>query len=663
VLDEEALMSLLRDETGELPEREGRYRFHLVRLEASRARIVYRVSGGTDLQILLVDVNSDQQSYKTSDSFKIFYSTDPNWSQENRILAMEGVNAVVRRIQANDQGGWILQKNPRSTKKKAAPIPPLLWFGLGLFGVALLWLPVLMGLVWRRVGQLPRAARSGTLAMIAMAGVLRVLIVPHLVVTMYMGYMLTQKAVFATDLFRYGPGAQAVWHSLFRISTHDHRTVIALHAVVGTLNIALLVAILVRAGLRPLGILFATAMFSFLPMLIWADASDSLTVLVLFWTLGATLMAQEYLDHRKLIYFWGALIWLGMAANTRPEQVLFGPLFVWTVLMFQAAGKKDRPKFKLPWDTWLLAITTFLLLALPQIVKALQMRAWMMERGSWPHSFLDVLPRMPRLLVTRNALLDSSLTPLIILPLALLGLFIVRSSAARRFRVAVFLLGVVWMSFYYIDLSIASLPRLHVVLLIPAVIVVADLFDDLWSYRSRAPRWVGPGLLCLASLGVVAGIPPNVGFLWQDTNERQEDRFFREAIEALPRDANFIFVRGGSSDRPSGDYTHDHYPDYLLQTGALSGEVSDIGSILKKEEFPVDPVFFFQGVRCYSRFRQESEDPPPRFFAPACKTMHERFVLKEVIAREVPNLGDIALRYYPSQPTFKLALYRVVSIK
>jgi hypothetical protein len=107
-------------------------------------------------------------------------------------------------------------------------------------------------------------------------------------------------------------------------------------------------------------------------------------------------------------------------------------------------------------------------------------------------------------------------------------------------------------------------------------------------------------------------------------------------------------------------YTHQHYPDYLL------GEKARVMSIRDFESRPImpgGPVYYYQGMRCYSRFRKEAEAKPKRYILPGCHSMKNRYHLEPVIEQVVPNLGDLALLYYSAEPEYRLGLYRIKAKK
>ena len=671
-LDPQSLAQLLTDEKGQPPKGEG-FQYVDAHLEPARARINYLVHNKVPLEIVLVNKSSGERAYTETASFKLYYAAAPEMDDATQETFMKALDEVITRVKNNDEGSWYIpHKGPEfggkergvghqastSSKESEEPLSFHLFFGFLLFFGALLWLPSALKYSWQSFRSHEGKHQIGLVGLVSIGAFIRWVVVPHLVVTMYMGFKLADRAAYLQEHFRYGVGAQVMWHGLFEITGPDHAYLIGLNSLLAVFSLIWFMTVLTRAGFRPSGVLLAIGLLALIPMNIWSDASDSLTVPVMFWTLGATLFAQRVLDHGKIWDLWGALLWLGMAAHTRPEHMLFGPLFVVTILAFQSGSESIKERLKMRKGLWLLAGLGYLTVCLPQILHALQMREWMIQTDGWPHKWWEIIPDLPSLLSERNALLDPDIAPPMLLPLAFLGLIVARNKEARRFRIALFALGLMWMSFYYIDLSIASLPRLHVVMLIPCLLIIADLLSDVWTWRSRVP-WGGSALCILALASMGAGTPQNINWLWQETNEREEELFYREAAEALP-ETPLILVHSMEQDNEAGVYTHQHYPDYLLHE---KSQTMSIGAFTSRAIMPGTPVYYYHGLRCYSRFRKEAEERPSTYILPGCAEVMDGYELEIVLEKTIKNHGDLALLYYSSEAEYRLGLYRVIKRK
>ena len=688
------LQKILKDSEGNLPGEPGVFSFKKIRMEPGRARIRYQLEADAELDVVLVDLESEQKAYAKSQSFKIYYPSHPSHSVVNHDVLMHALDTIVQRVQSADPGKLRLpaledftpepEMTPESTREESkstawhgGPGGSLksdntnhLRFGFVLLFLALGFALLVFRHAWRALQELSQKMRYGLWASIALGGVLRVFIIPQIVVTMYMGYLLTEQAATLNETFRYGVGAQVLWNALFQIAPTDHASIIGLNTVLGSLNLILWAAILHRAGMKATGILLATLLMAVMPMILWSDGSDSLTVIVLFWNLGAVLFAQEFLRHKNMLDLWGAVIWLSMAAHTRPEQMLFGPLLILTIVGAQAGPQRLLDRIKAPLSAWFIAIGAYALLILPQIMHAMNRRARLKELDSWPHELWDILPDLPRLLQSENALLKSHMTPSIILPLALLSFLIARNWQARRFRLSIMALGLVWMIFYYIDLSSASLPRLHIVLLIPCFIAMADLFSDLLEWRPEQWKHAGKALVGCLLLILTIQMPATAQWLWQDTNEWQEDRMYRAAIEKLPEHAHqLVHYSYGDPEpicfkKPNGEkhcgpsHTHEHHPDYLVEAPQGKTTVFGLNEFMKHGDLSKD-TYFYLGMRCYSQLRPVDAPAPKQYFAEACAEFMKAYHLEPVLEKDMPNRGDFGLHYYSQEKSFRLGLYRV----
>ena len=156
-----------------------------------------------------------------------------------------------------------------------------------------------------------------------------------------------------------------------------------------------------------------------------------------------------------------------------------------------------------------------------------------------------------------------------------------------------------------------------------------------------------------------AGTPQTINWLWQETNEREEELFYREAAEALP-ETPLILVHSMEQDNESGVYTHQHYPDYLLHE---KSQTMSIGAFTSRAIMPGTPVYYYHGLRCYSRFRKEAEERPSTYILPGCAEVMEDYELEVVLEKTIKNHGDLALLYHSSQAEYRLGLYRVIKRK
>ena len=110
---------------------------------------------------------------------------------------------------------------------------------------------------------------------------------------------------------------------------------------------------------------------------------------------------------------------------------------------------------------------------------------------------------------------------------------------------------------------------------------------------------------------------------------------------------------------PGSDFTHHHFPDYLVRPPEGPGRVSSIRDFIAQPDLD-HPAFFYLGMRCYAEFRVPSAPRPHgEALQGACARMRDRFALDPVVERRVKNRGDVWLEYYGDAPELTLGLYRI----
>jgi hypothetical protein len=270
---------------------------------------------------------------------------------------------------------------------------------------------------------------------------------------------------------------------------------------------------------------------------------------------------------------------------------------------------------------------------------------------------------MLRSLVHEDTVLTPSLFPVALVALAVAGLVepIVRPTArsAWRMRLALAVGAVVSLALYGLDLCRANMARVHVPGALLVTMLAAAGLAWLWErFPARAAR--AALLVAIAATAI-----PTARKLWAPTNEQAEEDFMRTALRRLPKDGLYTLVRMDRADRdrtsPGADFTHHHFPDYLVRPPEGTGRVSSIVDWMADPDF-AHPAFFYLGMRCYAEFRQ-ADVPPPHGDAlqPACARMRERFTLTPVVETTVPNRGDVWLEYYGDAPELRMGLYQIVA--
>lgn len=501
------------------------------------------------------------------------------------------------------------------------------------------------------------AARRLLLGALGAAAILRWFIAPKQIVTMYIGYLLTQQAIDLSTSSHYGVGSLALYHALFAVLPADHRTLIGVNAVVGVLTLPLAAAFAARLlGSARIGAAFA-GMVALTPLFIKNDASDANHVPCLFWMFGGLVLWEEYLSSGRRSSLAAATVLLALAAGARPEMPILLPILL---ALFTCGLAHGRARLRDP--ALIVAAITAALLVAPHALHVIGAAGALEDRESLPGAASGGFGRILRSLVLEDTVLTPTLYPAALSALALAGLTLVDAGRGTSRKItylargSLLLAAIVALATYGVDLCRANMARVHVPGALFCTMLAAAGLVALWD-RLRRP--LARALLLLVT---AASAAPTAFTLWAPTNEQAEEDFLREALAALPR-GPFTWVRVDRADRdrrsPGSDFTHHHFPDYLLRPPAAEGRVS---SVLDWVDAPDRdrPAYFYWGMRCYAEFRPAGT-PPPRGEAlqPACAKMRDRFVLEPVIERTVPNRGDVWLEYHGDAPELRLGLYRI----
>jgi hypothetical protein len=507
--------------------------------------------------------------------------------------------------------------------------------------------------LWR--GEADVASRRLLGASVGVAAVVRWLIAPKWIVTMYIGYLLTEQAIELSAASHYGMGSLALYHALFAVLPRDHRTLIWIDAVVGVLTLPLAATFAARLLRSPrAGAIFA-ALVALVPLFIKNDCSDANHVPCLWWIFGGLVLWEEHLDTGEPRALAAAVPLLALAASSRPEMPLLLPVLV-ALLTFGLAPPRARA-----WSRGVLvAVVVAGALVAPQVLHVARAAAALEDRDSLPGLGGSGMLGFARLVLVQNTLLTPSLYPVALLALALAGLLLrapgEASDETRRARVALAVASVIAITVYGLDLCKANMARVHVPGALLVTMLAAAGIAALWSRAGHA------ALRAAMVLAVVASAIPTALTLWAPTNEQAEEDFLRAALARLPGEP-YTLARMSRADReraaPGSDFTAHHFPDYLVRPPMGPGRVSSLGDWTDQPDWD-KPAFFYLGMRCYAQFRGP-EVPPPHGEAlqPACARMRERFTLEPVIEETVKNRGDVWLEYYGDAPELHLGLYRI----
>lgn len=527
---------------------------------------------------------------------------------------------------------------------------------MALLGAATVALPMAYQRAWSLWRDEPLPRRRALAGALGAGAALRLLVAPKWIVTMYIGYHLTQQAIDLFPISHYGVGSSAFYHALFGVFPLDHATLLWANSVVGALTLPLVATFAWRALGDPRAGVAMAALVALGPMFIKNDNSDANHVPCLWWLFGGLVLWEEFLATRRRAALAGAAALLALAATARPEMPALVPMIVGALTL---AWWPPRRTWRDPRVYAALGLAALCLA--PQVEHVLREMDNLRGRSSLPGLEGD----RGRILVERylhqNSVFDGTLYPTAALLLAVVGL--VASRAPLRMRVTLALLSIPVTTVYSLDLCRANMARVHVpgALLVTTLAAAGLVF--VWdALAARGARVALAGRVALV-VALAATAARTAALYWAPTNEQAEEDFLRASVARLPREGAFTFVRIGHPDRiiiPGvAEFTHDHWPEYLIVPPEGPGRVTTIAEFNRAPDFSA-PVYFYLGTRCYSRMRPPSR-PAPRGdnLQEPCAAMRARYALEPVLERAVPNRRDVWLEYYGDGPTLRLGLYRV----
>lgn len=489
------------------------------------------------------------------------------------------------------------------------------------------------------LGDWNEAARRWLLGVVLLAAVIRWVVAPKWMATVFVGYLWTQQAIDLVPIPHYGVGAAAFAHGLFALLPQDHVTLMWVNSIVGVLTLPLYAVFVARVfGDRWVG-LGAAALVAVLPMFVRNDNSDANNVVILWWVFGGLVCFAEFLGRGRTRDLVAAAALSTLAAISRPE-IGFVVLAFLLATAF-ALGARARLREKRVWGVGALALVA----VAPHVAFIWNAARTLAGRQSLPG--IRQLPD-PR----NNALFEPTIYPAVLVLLAGYACAVTWKSD-RRPHAAVAVAMLVALLAYLPDTDDANMARIHVPAALFATALAASGAKLAWG---RARRWAR-GVLVVAGVG---SIVPTGWWLFSPTNALHEEAFIREAVNALP-DEPLTLVRLTQPDpnrgRDNGAPTHLHFPGYLVANARHRA----ITEFRAKPDFR-RPAFFFAGMRCYAQFRPDGAPAPHGDNQdPLCESMRRDFRLEPVLERTVQNRGDHALAYWGTSKNLRLGLYRVRS--
>lgn len=632
--------SLLRDEAGRVPEDLAGLRLVSARQDEAIHYVFTldpaRPSGENLVELTLVPRDEARPALARSPSFNIEYR-GPTVGGRPAPAVRPLADAVVAAVIRNDPGGLLIAPPKPKALGEGGEVPAHVALadrasavaGLALVVLFLLCLPWTM----RRLASDLRVGLAGEardavrlaarVAWVAVAcGLALRLVLPHLPVMYYMGYHLADTAARLEGIPKYGPGALALYHLVFRVTGTDHVAMMVANSVVGSLTPLAGGALLARVGVRGWGVAGGIALLALTPLFVRDATTESLLVPTTLWVLAGLALFLRAREDGRPSSMSLALVHLVLAMLSRPEAVVLVPLCAGLLLPFASRGPgKARPRTLVRLAPWAAAVGVLAIRA-AQLSVALEVE---FARGNNPvlrdpAGLLSLLPDLWR----RNVLLWPSLFPAGVTALAAAGLVL---GPRRAVAGALLAAAVAWIAVSLVDLPYVSVARVQVPGATFCTLAAGVGVAGVHRLLSRTPRPLAGG--AIAGLILVAGTMAwTVAGLWQPVNADDEERLLRDARDAVPADQPFILVRRGFDDEPV-ERLHLHYPDYWFEPPARDGLA--VGpDWFDRTDTAGRPAFFLFGTRCYMRRCGEAG------IHPACQRMRERYRLEPVIERTVP---------------------------
>jgi len=534
---------------------------------------------------------------------------------------------------------------------------------LALVGTLLL-LPRFLVLLADDLGGLSRRRALLCGGGLALALLLR-LAVPGAMVEVFTGYGLLDAVAQGGPVPKYGAGQAAFLAPLFALVGMSEQAVFALHAVLGSATVGLWAVLVSRwrsDAVRPavqtvelstgsgpapgnhardFALPLALWAGATLPLLLWHDRSEAATVPAAFALALALVHAQQAQpDQHGLPERIGAVLALALAAHTRPELLLSGPLLLaWVVRAHGTWG----PLWRTP---------TFLALLLlaPQV--------WHVAGRGIHHAAAGDLP----------ALWTLPLTLPVVLPSHHLALW------PHAFPLAATILGV-WGGYHaWRQARDRSLVRMlavaAVVLVVPALAdpVVVSLprlqapLLGLWAAGAAtlATRWLAGKPRRLQVWGAVAWVLTalaTVPWVFRRDNADYEAELLSAVAQHLTGKRGTLHLLG--YDDEGADKVSRHQPAYRFRPPYAYLRVRPLRELPPVAD--AEPRWVLLGVRCHARHREPGTPAPLHLDQPACGRIRQRRDLQPIFERTLANRGDVHFSWWPRQPRLSVGLYALGS--
>ena len=673
--------SLLRIDGQELAV-EG-WKFVDVRTNSQKAVYSFDNKDGWTLNVVVEALASGRPFYAASDSLAISYQL-PEFEPgpEVRVQVESLMKAVVEAVRLNDRPGLFpgagsTAKGPEPGATRPDRAEPAGGEGeSGLTGAGanllrldmLLWLLFLIPLsfagrvAWKNIATWRPHEWVLVGTMVMASALIRLVVVPHVLVKVGMAYPLMDSAIGLEQLPRYGAVASVLYHFLFQLFPVHVATVLYFHTGLSIANVVLLL-VFARRHLDSGGAtLLLALLLCFTPVFLRDGNSESILVPGMFLLVTGALVLQEYMATGRRYLLAVALPAAVLAAHLRPEFLLVTPLFLAAAVIPSLRLERKR----------ILELSAFFaglaLLVVPYVLFFTEVLSAELARGNLTGDKLNIASMMAQLF-QRNMLIRPGIFPPVISVFALATVVASLVRKEHRLRVIPLLvLGLAWLTVYYVDFNEESMLRLHV----PPAMIFAILAAYAVPLLDRRRKGLWPKLVLGAVFSVaftisVATTSFNVFF---ESNSALQDGYFDELVEALPaEDITMVVLTGrdepfhawspatlaeAGPDFQGAAMVHRYIPEYLLRPPLRNDRVISISEYATSQEVS-GRVLFYLSPHCYAMRENHGEEQwniladPYLKLHPACRWMLTTHHLVPVRLVHTSNHSEFSppFRWYP----------------
>lgn len=647
--------------------------FRLLERQEDKVIFTFAAPEGALLRLYLAPAGSNHSAYATTVSYKIWYSIDESYPNDDESLQeLDSVlHTLVGVIRDNDTGqsvfdaglGGDVMVPPAGL---VGPAELLVRLDFLLYALLLASLVALFMVQVREIRTWSRNEKLGVMGLTALSALVRVLVVPHVLVKVGMVHPLMSASIALENLPRYGAAGPTLYHILFQVLPTHTDTILWFHTAVSLAN-AVMAIVFLRRHLKLEGAVVGLALFLCLtPVFLRDGNSESLLVPGTFLLLSGGILFSRFFDDCRKRWLFLAVPPLALTLHLRPEFLLVTPLFL-TVVAVPRFQRERRM-------AWLVAPVVLLaFLAIPYVQFLTSAMEIEMSRGNFEQGKLSVIHSLVRLFQD-NMLLSPKVFPFAVGLLALTGLVLSLVLKRDRLRlVPLFGFATAWYGVYYMDFNPESMLRLHV----PGSLFFSGVAS--WAvatlHRLAGTRRIKDSVALLVAVAFVSTAAYNSFFVFFRTNYHTQDRWFDEVVAALPEEpVTFVVLTG--NDEPTRAFSestfatappgaegmapvHRYYPTWQLQPPLRNDSVVSIRQWSLTPTRDTRRAFFFLSTQCYA-IREEhgaelwgipaTSDVPMH---PACRWMLLKHQLKPIIAVRIPNLSEYSppFKWYPDTLT------------